>query len=1239
MSLNIYKFFFSTKSALLKPSVFLLFLLLFSPNATITGQQAVRKLSDSEIESRITALISRMTLAEKLGQLQQLDGEANGRYRPEHLELARQGLLGSTLNVRGADQVNELQKAALSSRLGIPILFGFDVIHGYRTIFPVPLGEAASWDPQLAEKSAAIAAMEARAAGVHWTFAPMVDIARDPRWGRIVEGSGEDTFLGSVFAYSRVRGFQGNDYASQDRVLATAKHFAAYGAAEAGRDYNTTDLSERTLREVYLPPFKSAVDAGAGSFMTAFNDLNGIPSTANSFLLKKILRDEWKFDGLVVSDYTSVKELIFHGLARDESDAARLALKGGTDMEMVSRLYNQYGEQLLKEGKISMAEIDQAVRHVLRIKFRLGLFERPFADPSLEKTRIFTDSNLEYARIAAERSFVLLKNENRTLPISENIGSIALIGSLADSKSDMLGSWSGDGRKEDVITILQELRNRFPQKKIIYEPGCMLPCENDQGFPAALEAARQAEFTIIVAGESADMSGEAASRSDIGLPGKQLELIKAIHNLNKPYAVVLVNGRPLTINWIAENSPAILEAWFPGTMAGPAIVNTLFGKSNPGGKLPVTFPRSVGQIPIYYNHKRTGRPFKAAEKYTSKYLDIENTPLFPFGFGLSYTTFRLDDLMLDKTAYRQGEPIRISVNLKNTGSLKGDEVVQIYLTKLSASVTWPIKQLKAFRRVTLQPGEQAKLQFELKPKDLEFLGPDLQPVIESGDYILYAGTSSEDCLQFPFTIIESERKNSFGKQSSDKANPKLSKNSISKSAGSKIISSKLSSSPKASSKLVSENDGLRQESISSRFSKARPLPAPKSAVPSANFSSQEDAFLEDLSQRTFRYFWEHSDPQTGLTLDRARTGGEAPAPGENHFRVASIAATGFALTSYCIAKDRSWLPAATLRQRVLATLDFFANKQEHKNGWFYHFVDQKTGERKWKSEVSSIDTALLLAGVLTAKQCWADDKQITSLADKIYHRVDFNWMLAGHPYLLSHGWRPENGWIPNRWNDYSEEAILYILAIGSPTHPIPPLSWYAWKRPWVEYGGYRYIAAVGPLFIHQYSHAWIDFRGIRESQPPFIDYFENSIKATLAQRKYAAEVLSRKYPEYSLDLWGLTASDYKNGYIAWGAPPPDDRIDGSIVPCAAAGSLMFTPRESLLALENMRSRFGDKIYGRYGFADAFNPHDGWVAGDVIGIDLGITLISLENARTGRPWFYFMQNDNIRYALKAAGFVN
>jgi beta-glucosidase len=710
--------------------------------------------SPDRVEQRVNALIARMTLAEKLGQLQQLDGESDGKFRPEHLDLIRKGLLGSTLNVRGAQRTNQLQHVAMDeSRLKIPVLLGFDVIHGYRTIFPIPLAEASSWDPTLAERSASIAAQEARDAGLGWTFAPMLDVARDPRWGRITEGAGEDPYLGAAFARARVMGFQGSDYSAPNKILACAKHWVAYGAAEGGRDYNTTDLSENTLREIYFPPFKAAVDAGVGTVMSAFNEINGVPASANPFTLTKVLRNEWKFDGFVVSDYTSVKELINHGVAANDKDAARAALNAGVDMEMVSRLYNQHGPALLKERKLSPATIDEAVRRVLRIKFRLGLFDRPYTDEARESSSLLKPESLSAAREIAGRSMVLLKNEAQTLPLDKNTRSIAVIGPLADDRRAPLGWWAGDGREENTVTALAGIRAKVsPQTKVGYAKGCDVKDESNAGFAEAVALARKSDVAIVFVGESADMVGEAASRSSLDLSGRQLDLVKAIHETGKPTIVVLVNGRPPTIGWVVEKASAILESWMGGTQAGNAIADILFGDVNPGGKLPVTFPRTVGQVPIYYNHKNTGRPPEANNRYTSKYLDVPWTPQFPFGYGLSYTQFKITNLQLGSQSIRANGKLTASVEVANVGRRTGDEVVQLYIRDVAASMTRPVKELKGFQRVTLQPGEKRRIEFVLTREQLGFWNREMRFVVEPGEFKVMVGPNSEDVIETTFQV-------------------------------------------------------------------------------------------------------------------------------------------------------------------------------------------------------------------------------------------------------------------------------------------------------------------------------------------------------------------------------------------------------------------------------------------------------------------------------------------------------
>ena len=727
--------------------LFVLSSLLFSTSSTHSQRAA-------NVEQRVNELLARMTLEEKLGQLQQLDGEGNGNFRPEHLDLIRKGLLGSTLNVRGAQRTNQVQRVAMNeSRLKIPVLFGFDVIHGYRTIFPIPLGEASSWDPALAERSTAVAAQEANNVGLRWTFAPMVDIARDPRWGRITEGAGEDPFLGAAFARARVRGFQGNDYSAPDKILACAKHWVAYGNAEGGRDYNTTDLSENTLREIYFPPFKAAVDAGVGTLMSSFNAINGVPASANEFTLTKVLRQEWKFDGFVVSDYTAVKELINHGVAGNEEQAAPLALNAGVDMEMVSRSYNQFGPQLLKQNKITQATIDEAVRRILRIKFRLGLFDHPYTDEAREPNALLRPESIRLAREIAGRSMVLLKNERETLPLNKNVGSIAVIGPLADDRRVPLGWWSGDGKEENTVTPLAGIKAKVsPQTTVLYAKGCEVKDDSTAGFEQAVNIAKQADVAVVFVGETHDMTGEAASRASLDLPGRQMELVQAIHATGKPTIVVLVNGRPLSIGWIVNNAPAILESWFGGSESGNAIADILFGDVNPGAKLPVTFPRTVGQVPIYYNHMNTGRPPEAENRYTSKYYDLPWTPLFPFGYGLSYTTFKISNLQLSAPAIKANGKVTVTVDVENTGRRAGDEVVQLYIRDPVATMTRPVKELKGFQRISLQPGEKRKVEFVLGPEHLGFWNREMRYVVEPGEFRVMVGSNSVDVIEAKFEV-------------------------------------------------------------------------------------------------------------------------------------------------------------------------------------------------------------------------------------------------------------------------------------------------------------------------------------------------------------------------------------------------------------------------------------------------------------------------------------------------------
>lgn len=715
-------------------------------------------MTDPVEEEKISELISEMTIDEKIGQLVQKVGTWNA-----DLNLIREGKIGSfLLGVNSPGRADTLQRIAIEeSRLGIPLLFANDIIHGYTTIFPIPLAEASSWNPELVKEAASIAAFEAAAEGTHWTYAPMVDITFDPRWGRIMEGSGEDPYLGSIMAAARVKGFQGDNLKDKTKIAACAKHYVAYGGAEGGRDYNTVDISESTLREVYLPPFHAAVESGAASIMSAFNDINGIPASANHFTLTEILRNEWNWDGVVISDYNSVGELVKHRFAKDKKEAALRGLTAGVDVDMVGDtidgdVYSPYLKNLFEEGLISEAEINKAAARVLRLKYRLGLFENPYIDFEYYKknnlSKTFKDS---IALQLAKESIVLLKNEGNILPLRKNMKSIALIGPLADNRLDLLGGWSGAGREENVVSVLHGIKNILPGEiKINYVQGCGFDDTTDTVFDEAIDAVKKSETAIVVIGESREMSGEAASKTDLSLPGEQEELVKKIYETGVPTIVVLMNGRPLTINRIAENVPALIEAWYLGDQAGNAIAQVLFGEYNPSGKLPITFPRSVGQIPVYYYQKSTGRPIKDEDKFTSRYLDSPNTPLYPFGYGLSYTTFSYSNLRSDKQSISINDNFKVSADISNTGNAEGEEVVQLYIRDEYASVTRPVKELKGFRKMKLKPGETKTVQFDVTPEMLSILNKELKRVVEPGMFTIMVGGNSEDLISLQVEATE-----------------------------------------------------------------------------------------------------------------------------------------------------------------------------------------------------------------------------------------------------------------------------------------------------------------------------------------------------------------------------------------------------------------------------------------------------------------------------------------------------
>ena len=747
-----------------------LFLVLFI-NFSLTAQQS--------IDSKVADLLSKMTLEEKIGQMNQYNGFWNftgpspeggdAKVKYEHL---RKGLVGSMLNVRGVKDVRSVQKIAVEeSRLGIPLLFGFDLIHGYKTVFPIPLAEAASWDLDAIQLSAQLAAKEAAAAGINWTFAPMVDITRDARWGRVMEGAGEDPYLGSLVAAARVRGFQGEDLSAPSTIAATAKHFAAYGFAEAGRDYNTVDIGLNTLHNVVLPPFKATVDAGIKTFMNSFNDLNGIPATADAYLQRDILKGAWGFDGFVVSDWGSIREMIDHGYAKDRKHAGELAVLGGSDMDMESSIYINELKTLLKEKKISIAQIDDAVSRILKVKFELGLFDDPYlyCNEDLEKQITGAEEIVAATLEVAKKSIVLLKNENNTLPLKKNGQKIGLIGPLAADKTSPLGNWRIAAENNTAVSVLEGLQS-YKGNALVHTQGVRLidkvpagfheevaiNTTDRTGFDAAVEMAKQVDVVVMVLGEYGFQSGEGRSRTQLGLPGLQQELLEKVAAVNPNIVLVVMNGRPLILNWAAENVPAIVEAWHLGTQSGNAIAQVLYGDYNPSGKLPMSFPRSVGQLPLYYNQKSTGRPGADGEDagsvFWSHYGDEKNSPLFPFGFGLSYTQFEYSQVQLSATTLNRGESITATVEVKNTGAVKGKEVVQLYLQDPYASATRPVKELKGFQMVDLEPGERKEVRFTITEADLKFYNAKQEWAAESGTFYLFIGSDSTVKEKQRFTL-------------------------------------------------------------------------------------------------------------------------------------------------------------------------------------------------------------------------------------------------------------------------------------------------------------------------------------------------------------------------------------------------------------------------------------------------------------------------------------------------------
>jgi beta-glucosidase len=762
------------KKRFLYTSVVLTALALFSPDTSFAQKKTKRVIKRNPVEQRVDSILKLMTLEEKVGQMNQYngfwevtgpapkDGQAAKKY--EHL---KKGLVGSMLNVVGVKDVKALQKIAVEeTRLGIPLIFGYDVIHGYQTISPVPLAEAASWDLEAIRKSAEMAAEEASSVGLNWTFAPMLDISRDARWGRVMEGAGEDPFLGSKIGVARVQGFQGTDFSSPKNILACAKHFLGYGFAESGRDYNTVDVSTNTLHNVILPPFKATLDAGVRTFMNSFNEVDGIPATGNKYLQRDLLKGEWNFTGFMVSDWGSMGEMIAHGYAKDNKHAAEIAANAGSDMDMESYVYVEHLVALVKEGKVKQEVVDDAARRILRVKFELGLFDDPYkyCDEKREKATLGNAAMHQAALDMAKKSIVLLKNQNDLLPLKKSGQKIAVIGALANDKSSPLGGWRGASKDGSAVSVMEGLQ-KYKGNQLTYEKGAdvysgtpvfgleiKINMTDKSGFDKAVEVAKNADVVIMVLGEVGFQSGEGRSRANLDLPGVQQELLEAVYKANPNIVLVLNSGRPLTITWADEHVPAIVEAWQLGTESGNAIAQVLYGDYNPSGKLPMTFPRSVGQLPIYYNQKTTGRPVEngADSVFWSHYTDEENTPLYPFGYGLSYSKFEYSDLKVSNASFTSNAKITVSVNVKNTSKVDGKEVVQMYLKDLIGSVTRPIKELKGFEMVSLKANETKTVTFTIDSKLIEFYTANNKWEAEPGDFKVFIGGSSDAKLEGSF---------------------------------------------------------------------------------------------------------------------------------------------------------------------------------------------------------------------------------------------------------------------------------------------------------------------------------------------------------------------------------------------------------------------------------------------------------------------------------------------------------
>lgn len=1143
----------------------------------------------------IDQLMKKMTLEEKVGQLNlpSVGDFTTGQATSSNIaEKIRQGQVGGLFNIKGVAKVRDVQRIAVEeSRLKIPLLFGMDVIHGYETAFPIPLGLSATWNMEAIEQSARIAAIEASADGICWTFSPMVDISQDARWGRVSEGNGEDPFLGGEIAKAMIRGYQGdNSYSSNSHIMACVKHYALYGAGFAGRDYNTVDMSRIRMFNEYMYPYKAAIEAGVGSVMASFNEVDGVPATANKWLMTDVLRNQWGFDGFVVTDYTGIPEMVAHGIGDLKTVSAR-ALNAGIDMDMVGEGFLTTLPQSLKEKKTSTENIDRACRRILEAKYKLGLFDDPYkyCDLSRPAKEIYTKEHQDIARRIAAESFVLLKNQQEVLPLKKT-GKIAVIGPLANTRSNMPGTWSVAVDLQKPMTFVEGIQEVAGKNaRILYAKGSNLTADPELEKRAtmfgreldrdsrtskellneALKIARQSDVIIAALGESSEMSGESSSRTDLNLPDVQKELLAELAKIGKPVVLVVFTGRPLTLTWEEKHIPAILNVWFGGTQAAPAIADVLFGDVNPSGKLTMSFPQNVGQSPLFYNHKNTGRPLEEGkwfEKFRSNYLDVSNGPLYPFGFGLSYTTFDYSDIQLSTPQLRMGSELTATVTLTNTGKQDGQETVQLYIRDLVGSVTRPVKELKGFQKVFLKAGESKTVSFKITPELLKFYNYDLDYVCEPGEFQVMIGGNSRDTRMTPFTLLE-------------------------------------------------------EEQIS------------------------EEALLDSVQRRTFDYFWNGAEPVSGLARERLNMDGNYPLKDKH---IITSGGSGFGIMALIAGIERNYVTREEGFARMEKIVSFLERADKF-HGAFPHWWDGETGKVKPFSQKDNggdlVETAFLIQGLLAAQQYYVNgtkaEQKLAKRMDKIWKNVDWNWYRNKENVLFWH-WSPEYNWDMNfRVKGFNECLMMYLLAASSPSHGVPA---EVYHEGWAEKGAIvkphttedlplnlRYQAdKVGPLFWAHYSFLGLDPNGLTDR---YVHYFDEMKNYTLANRAYCLRN-PKGYKGYSKNCWGLTASYSVNGYDAHAPNIQSDH--GVISPTAALSSIIYTPKESIEVMRYLYQK-RDKVEGPYGFYDAFSETKNWYPQQYLAIDQGPIAVMIENHRSQLLWKLFMQHPDVQKGLRKLGF--